>query len=58
MGSVLVGCGGNDLGSRKLGVGDIGWDENVVIANPTKVPLEDEIGYENVELRTLDVVSL
>ncbi len=29
-----------------------------MIANPTKVPLEDEIGYENVELRTLDVVSL
>jgi glycine betaine/proline transport system substrate-binding protein len=58
LGSVLVGCGGSDLGSRKLGVGDIGWDENVVIANPTKVPLEDEIGYENVELRTLDVDSL
>jgi ABC-type proline/glycine betaine transport system substrate-binding protein len=56
LGSVLVGCGGSNQGSRKLG--DIGWDENVVIANPTKFPLEDELGYENAELRTLDVVSL
>ncbi len=57
-GLVLVGCGGSGPGSRELVVGDIGWDENIAIANLTKVLLEDEIGYENVELRTLDVVSL
>jgi glycine betaine/proline transport system substrate-binding protein len=58
LGSVLVGCGGSGPGSRELVVGDIGWDENVAIANLTKVVLEEEIGYDNVELRTLDVVSL
>jgi len=58
LGSMLVGCGGGGPGSRELVVGDIGWDENIAIANLTKVLLEDEIGYENVELRTLDVVSL
>ena len=59
LGLVLTGCGGGGLGSGKeLVIGDIGWDENIAVANLTKVLLEDEIGYENVELRTLDVVSL
>ncbi len=58
LGSILVGCGNGGPGSRELVVGDIGWDENIAIANLTKVLLEEEIGYENVELRTLDVVSL
>ena len=58
LGLFLVGCGGSSSGSRELVVGDIGWDENIAIANLTKVLLEDEIGYEDVELRTLDVVSL
>jgi glycine betaine/proline transport system substrate-binding protein len=50
-----IGCGGSSPENRELTLGDIGWDENVAVANLTKALLEDEIGYENVELQTLDV---
>jgi glycine betaine/proline transport system substrate-binding protein len=49
LGLVLVSCGSSGPGSRELVVGDIGWDENIAIANLMKALLEDEIGYENVE---------
>jgi glycine betaine/proline transport system substrate-binding protein len=55
---VLTGCGGGGAGSRELVIGYIGWDENIAVANLTKVLLEEEIGCENAELRTLGVVSL
>lgn len=58
LGLIVAGCGGGSAGSKELVVGDIGWDENIAVANLTKVLLEEEIGYENVELRTLDVASL
>jgi len=58
LGLIIAGCGGGGTGSKELVVGDIGWDENIAVANLTKVLLEEEIGYENVELRTLDVASL
>src|SRR5215211_5286904 len=49
----LTGCGG--LGQNKgLLLANIGWDENVAVSNLTKVLLEDELGYETVEIRTLD----
>jgi glycine betaine/proline transport system substrate-binding protein len=47
----LTGCGG--LGqNRGLLLANIGWDENVAVSNLTKVLLEDELGYEGVEIRT------
>ena len=47
----LTGCGG--LGHNKgLLLANIGWDENVAVSNLTKVLLEDELGYETVEIRT------
>ena len=52
-----AGCGSFKQ-NKELKLGNIGWDENVAIANLTKVLLEDELGYENVELRTLDVGPL
>lgn len=55
---VLTDCGGDGAGSRELVIGYIGWDENIAVANLTKVLLEEEIGCENAELRTLGVVSL
>ena len=55
VGTLAVGCGGNFPGSGRITLGDIGWDESVAVANLTKVLLEDEIGYESVELQTLDV---
>jgi len=40
---------------KTLKLGSIGWDENVALANLTKVVLEQDLGYENVELRQLGV---
>jgi glycine betaine/proline transport system substrate-binding protein len=49
----LTGCSG--LGQNKgLLLANIGWDENVAVSNLTKVLLEDELGYESVEIRTQD----
>ena len=49
----LTGCGG--LGQNKgLLLANIGWDENVAVSNLTKVLLEDELGYESVDIRTQD----
>ena len=49
----LTGCGG--LGQNNgLLLANIGWDENVAVSNLTKVLLEDELGYESVEIRTQD----
>jgi len=57
VGVLAAGCGSSSQ-NKELKLGDIGWDENVAVANLTKVLLEDELGYENVELRTLDVGPL
>src|SRR5918993_3383520 len=49
----LTSCGG--LGQNNgLLLANIGWDENVAVSNLTKVLLEDELGYETVEIRTND----
>ncbi len=48
---VLTGCG--TLGQGKaLVLANIGWDENVAVSNLTKVLLEDELGYERVDIDT------
>jgi glycine betaine/proline transport system substrate-binding protein len=49
----LAGCGGLGQNSGLL-LANIGWDENVAVSNLTKVLLEDELGYESVEIRTHD----
>ena len=47
----LTGCG--SLGQDKgLLLANIGWDENVAVSNLTKVLLEDELGYERVDIDT------
>ena len=57
MAGVLVGsCGGSQ--NRELHLGDIGWDESIAVSNLTKALLEDELGYQNVQLQTLDVALL
>jgi glycine betaine/proline transport system substrate-binding protein len=47
----LTGCGGLGQGNGLL-LANIGWDENVAVSNLTKVLLEDELGYERVDIRT------
>ncbi|MCA1687325.1 MAG: glycine betaine ABC transporter substrate-binding protein, partial [Actinobacteria bacterium] len=41
---------------RELTLGYLGWDENVANSNLIKVLLEDEFGYETVELKLADDV--
>ncbi len=59
--TLAAGCIGEDAElpeTKELVIGDIGWDESVAVSNLTKALLEDELGYDHVELRTLDVTSL
>jgi glycine betaine/proline transport system substrate-binding protein len=58
----VAGCGGGAGGggsaeseNKTLTLGNIGWTENVAVANLTKVVLEEDLGYQQVELKTLDV---
>jgi glycine betaine/proline transport system substrate-binding protein len=44
--------------NKELVIGDTGWDESVAVSNLTKALLEDELGYDSVELKTLGVASL
>src|SRR5918993_2175303 len=47
----LTGCSG--LGQNNvLLLANIGWDENVAVSNLTKALLEDELGYERVDIDT------
>src|SRR5215211_5087054 len=55
--ALATSCGGFS-DDKRLAIGDIGWDENVAVSNLTKALLEEELGYGNVQLRTLDVASL
>jgi glycine betaine/proline transport system substrate-binding protein len=52
MGAItLTGCGG--LGQNSgLVLANIGWDENVAVSNLTKALLEDELGYQRVDIDT------
>ena len=56
---VVAGCGGGGASSSSSGgtltLGNIGWQENVAVANLTKTVLEEDLGYDKVELKTLDV---
>jgi glycine betaine/proline transport system substrate-binding protein len=59
----LTGCGGGGSGSsgnssKSLTIGNIGWAENIAVANLTKVLFEEDLGYQEVELKLLDVGPL
>ncbi len=55
----VAGCGGGGQSgsseSKTLILGNIGWTENVAVSNLTKVVMEEDLGYQEVELKTLDV---
>jgi glycine betaine/proline transport system substrate-binding protein len=55
-GALAAGCGG-PVQDEELRLGNVGWDENVAVANLTKALLEDELGYESVEISTADLDS-
>lgn len=50
---VTAGCGFAGGGER-ITLGHMNWDENVANASLLKVILEDELGYERVELRLIE----
>jgi glycine betaine/proline transport system substrate-binding protein len=49
----LTGCGALGQGPV-LVLANIGWDENVAVSNLTKVVLEEDLGYERVDIDTSD----
>ena len=57
MATLVGGCAGGSS-EKELAIGTTNWDESVAISNLTKTLLEDELGYDGVELKTLDVASL
>ena len=42
---------------KELTLANIGWDENVAVSTLSKVLLEEELGYENVEVRRAELDS-
>ena len=54
---LATGCGAGD-NSKTLAIADIGWTENTAISGLTKVLLEEELGYEEVTIRTSDLHSV
>lgn len=54
--ALASGCGQSDTpDNRQLTIGYIGWDENVAVSTLTKLLLEEELGYEEVELQLTDL---
>jgi glycine betaine/proline transport system substrate-binding protein len=58
----VAGCGGGGGGgsaesaNKTLILGElVGWPENVAVDNVTKVILEEDFGYKEVQIETLDV---
>lgn len=49
LGALPAGCGFG--GTEQITLGYLTWDENIAVSNLTKVLLEEELGYETVELR-------
>ncbi len=57
-GVLAAGCGGGggSVENKKLNLGvATGWDENGVIANVTKQLLEEDVGYQEVQLTELEL---
>ena len=56
MATLAPGCGGSS-GDKELKLANIGWDENVAVSNLTKVLLEEDLGYDTVEVRRAELDS-
>ena len=60
VGALASGCGSQAAAPEdtRLAIGYIGWDENVAVSNLTKLLLEEELGYEEVELELTDLEEI
>jgi glycine betaine/proline transport system substrate-binding protein len=55
-GAVVSGCGGGSPESRDLNLGvATGWDEAAVVANLSKIIMEEDLGYGEVRLQELEL---
>lgn len=55
-GLIVVGCSSAGAsGDKQLLIGYKDWDENVAVANLTKVLLEEDLGYDRVELKLVEL---
>ena len=51
---VLAGCGGggaSSSGGKTLTLGSIGWNENIAVSTLTQVVMQDNLGYEEVQIK-------
>ncbi len=60
---LVAGCGGGEGGDSaeqdgELTLGNIGWTENEAIANLTKVVMEEDLGYAEVEVQLADLAPV
>jgi glycine betaine/proline transport system substrate-binding protein len=55
VGALAAGCGSFSQ-NKEVKIGNIGWDENVAVANLTKALLEDNLDYDEVRLEQTDSV--
>jgi glycine betaine/proline transport system substrate-binding protein len=56
VGAAVSGCGGGSAESRDLNLGvATGWDEAAVIANLSKIVMEEDLGYGEVRLQELEL---
>lgn len=60
VGVLVSGCGqsADTPENRQLVIGYIGWDENVAVSSLTKLLLEEELGYEDVQLELTDLEAV
>jgi glycine betaine/proline transport system substrate-binding protein len=56
VGTLTAGCASSEQ-PTELTLANIGWDENVAVSNLSKVILEEELGYESVEVRRAELDS-
>ena len=57
VGTLTAGCGGGSEQPKELELANIGWDEKAAVSNLTKVLLEDELGYESVDVQRSELDS-
>ena len=56
VGAAVSGCGGGSPENRDLNLGvATGWDEAAVIANLSKIVMEEDLGYGEVRLQELEL---
>jgi glycine betaine/proline transport system substrate-binding protein len=54
---LMVGCGSGSGSDKTLRIADIGWTENTAVSALTKVLLEEELGYKEITIQTIDLNS-